>query len=303
MGLLVEQGTGRKFTLGARCILGRHPGCDLRIDDPRASSEHASVRWTGDSWELRDLGSRNGTYLGGRRLQAAERVALAEGLSFTLGGVDVGFTLVDGSPPVACARNAKGDVVRTAKDGLLVLPDDARPWVSIFQDIMGNWVAESDEATLPVADHEVLVVGGDAWTLELPGAVSTTWESRLVLPTLETIQLRLGVSRDEEHVEVTVIHEDKATTLPPRSHHYLLVVLARARLGDRDLQPERRGWVTREALCKMLGTDANRLNVDIYRARKQLGSLGVLGAVDLILRRPSTAEVRLGTDRVEIVSL
>src|SRR5262245_8052373 len=111
MGLLLERETRHRFTLGPRCILGRHPACDLRIDDPRASGEHASVRWTGEQWELRDLGSRNGTFVAGRRLWASERVVLVEGLSFTLGSLEGGFTFVDGSPPVAFARHTKSGLV------------------------------------------------------------------------------------------------------------------------------------------------------------------------------------------------
>jgi pSer/pThr/pTyr-binding forkhead associated (FHA) protein len=301
MGQLVESGTDRRFTLSPRCIIGRHPACDVRIDNPRASGEHASIRWTGDRWELRDLGSRNGTFVGGRRLSAAERVTLVKGVSFMLGGLDITFTLEDGSAPGACARHMKSGILRTASGGVLVLPDDERPLVSIFDDGLGRWVAESDEATRAISNHEPLVVDGDVWTVELPGAVGATWEGSPLSPTLETIRLRIAVSSNEEHVEVKVIDQGKETELPTRSFHYLLAVLARTRLGDKEASPAERGWVDRDALCKMLGVDAARLNVDIFRVRKQLGALGIHGAADLIERR-STA-VRIGTDRVEVVPL
>ena len=71
MGLLKQVETDQEISIRARCLIGRHPGCDLRLDDPRVSSEHSSVHWTGERWEIRDLGSRNGTTVDGNRLPAA----------------------------------------------------------------------------------------------------------------------------------------------------------------------------------------------------------------------------------------
>ncbi|HEY6066193.1 MAG TPA: GAF domain-containing protein [Thermoanaerobaculia bacterium] len=46
---------------------GRDPGAnDFVIDDPRVSACHARVEWTGRGWTLRDLDSKNGTFVAGR---------------------------------------------------------------------------------------------------------------------------------------------------------------------------------------------------------------------------------------------
>ncbi|MFT3771199.1 MAG: hypothetical protein QM820_37770 [Minicystis sp.] len=108
------------------------------------------------------------------------------------------------------------------------------------------------------------------------------------------------MSRDEEHVDVTVIHEGRETALAPRAYHYLLVTLARARLDDRDAPPAERGWVDREALCRMLATDRVRLNNDVFRLRKQLAALGIHGAADIIARRADAGQLRLGIERVDV---
>src|SRR5262245_3389050 len=73
VGILQELATGARITLGPRCLLGRHAACDMSRPDPRLSGEHAVVRWVDDRWEVRDLGSRNGTFLTGRRLAPGER--------------------------------------------------------------------------------------------------------------------------------------------------------------------------------------------------------------------------------------
>src|SRR5262245_51221867 len=45
--------------------IGRGPECDVVLDDPAASSKHASIRWDGKSGVLQELGSSNGTFLNG----------------------------------------------------------------------------------------------------------------------------------------------------------------------------------------------------------------------------------------------
>jgi FHA domain len=301
VGVLKQTGVDRSFSLGSRCLFGRHPACDLRVDNPRVSGEHASLHWTGDRWELRDLGSRNGTFVDGRRLAAGERTTLARGATFTLGGEDA-FHLEDAAPPVASARHAKSFRLRTAAEGLLVLPDDDQPEVSIFEDTTGRWVAEDADGARLVADRELVIVDGEGWVLDLPSAAGATSEVSSVLP-LETLSLRFAVSRDEEHVEVTVVEEGRSTLLPSRSHQYLLLTLARALLEDSEPSAAERGWVDRERLCRMLATDPRKLNVDVFRVRKQLSECGVRGATRIIARRPGTGQLRLGTDRVEVTRL
>jgi hypothetical protein len=274
----------------------------VQVDDPEVSGEHASLHWMGDRWELRDLGSRNGTFLDGRRLGTGERVGLQEGAVFSLGGPSAGFTLVHASAPLARARSADGRV-REAAAGQMVLPDDDHPLASVFEDASGHWVAELVDEARPVKDHDVVVVDGARWTLELPEPLGETLLQEIAAPTIETIDLRLGVSRDEEDVVVTVVHSGRETRLPSRTAHYLLVVLARARLADREAPERDRGWVERQDLCRMLRADANKLGVDIFRIRKQLGDLGIRGAADIVSRRAGTGQVRLGVERVEIYTL
>ncbi|MFY0570842.1 hypothetical protein ACN28E_44390 [Archangium lansingense] len=61
--------------------------------------------------------------------------------------------------------------------------------------------------------------------------------------TLGTVHLKIGVSRDEEHVVVTVEHQGPQYDLAPRSHYYLLATVARIRLKESALPESERGWV------------------------------------------------------------
>jgi diguanylate cyclase (GGDEF)-like protein len=54
------------------CVIGRHPSCQVIIDDPSVSRRHARVYLqNGELW-LQDLGSRNGTFIDGRHLEAKQ---------------------------------------------------------------------------------------------------------------------------------------------------------------------------------------------------------------------------------------
>ncbi len=302
VGILKQLQTEQRFTLGPRCLVGRHAACDLRFDDLRVSGEHAVLRWIDGCWELRDLGSRNGTFIGGRRLKPGERVALATGEVVAIGSAASSFTLVDGGGPMPGARLRSSGAHRSAADHVLVLPSEERPTVTVYEDSAGRWVAEREERLDVVQDHDIIIVDGEPWVLELPTGLRATWETSAGL-TIELVGLRIAASRDEEHVEVTVTHDAGAFRLLPRSYHYLLLVLARLFLEDTQASPAERGWVSREALCQMLAIDPLKLNVDICRLRKQLGEAGVHGAAGIVARRPVTGQIRIGISRLEVTSL
>jgi hypothetical protein len=67
-----------RMAADARIRFGRHPECEVSFDAHRdidASSRHAEMRRTGDSWVLVDVGSSNGTFVDGRRITELAVVA------------------------------------------------------------------------------------------------------------------------------------------------------------------------------------------------------------------------------------
>lgn len=71
--LVVRRGSN----LGARFLLdedstvaGRHPDVDIFLDDVTVSRRHAEFAREGSRFRVRDLGSLNGTYVDGRRIEA-----------------------------------------------------------------------------------------------------------------------------------------------------------------------------------------------------------------------------------------
>ena len=72
--LVVRRGpdTGARFLLDAdRTTAGRHPDADIFLDDVTVSRRHTEFLRHGTSFEIRDLGSLNGTYFAGVRIDTA----------------------------------------------------------------------------------------------------------------------------------------------------------------------------------------------------------------------------------------
>ena len=56
---------------GAPLVVGRAPTSDLPVFDPTISRRHAEVECDDDGVALRDLGSSNGTFVNGARVESA----------------------------------------------------------------------------------------------------------------------------------------------------------------------------------------------------------------------------------------
>jgi two-component system, NtrC family, response regulator AtoC len=68
--------------------IGREDTCEIFVDDPSVSRRHAVLRLDG-SPTIEDLGSRNGTKVGHRRLAPGERVPIGVGTLLVLGSASV----------------------------------------------------------------------------------------------------------------------------------------------------------------------------------------------------------------------
>jgi len=71
-----------RLLTGARLVLGRAETAELRIESAAVSRHHAELTRQGPVFAIRDLESRNGTFLNGRRIQHG---ALSEGDVLRLG--------------------------------------------------------------------------------------------------------------------------------------------------------------------------------------------------------------------------
>ncbi len=93
--LLVKNGNQKVFPLpGHVTVVGRRKNCDLRIPLESVSRRHCQFNIEDKILKLRDLGSRNGTFLNGKRI---EEQTLKPGDSIKIGPV-VFAMQIDGQP-------------------------------------------------------------------------------------------------------------------------------------------------------------------------------------------------------------
>src|SRR4051812_9296273 len=86
-----------------RCAIGSHPSNDLVLDDSTVSRFHCELAISGASVRVRDLGSRNGTYLGDVQLTDA---LVPGGTVLRLGNSEIRIDVEDGQTELATSDRA-----------------------------------------------------------------------------------------------------------------------------------------------------------------------------------------------------
>lgn len=284
-------------------LVGRAPDSALRLDDGSVSWRHASLRWTGRGWELQDLGSLNGTFLNGQRVEVGARVLLRVGARLRFGQETREWVMSDADPPQAAAIALDDGSRVKPHDGLIVLPSGEEPELSIYRQTDGSWIAEAADRVWQLERDEIVLAGTRRFRFEPGAAVYATSASPQHLPTPAAVALEFVVSRNEEQVDLTIVHHGKRTSLRPRAHTYLLLTLARLRRKDQEeaaLPASSHGWIEQSVLLKMLATTPAQLALDIYRARRQFSDAGVVDSAQLVERRASSRELRLGVETIHV---
>ncbi len=291
------------MALSAHALVGRSSACSVRLEEARASAEHARIEYREGGWTVRDLGSRNGTFVNGTRLERGGAQPLSVNDKLVFGDHGVTWVLLDLSPPVALARHLRTGAILPATSGLLALPSSEEPTVCVVEAEDGQWAVESDGTARLAMDGEVLTAKDEAFVLHLPTALPITVQEDVSDSSMEPYEIGIRVSTDEEAVEVSLRRKEGLQVLSPRSHHYTLLTLARLRLRDSkagDLAESQRGWVSVDELCRMLHMDEVKLNVEIYRIRREMAAVGLSSAAQVVERRRGSRQLRLGTERLHI---
>jgi phosphoserine phosphatase RsbU/P len=126
-------GTSKIYQLGAdRVTLGRTAANDLCFtDDPGLSRQHLEFDIKENAWLVRDLGSRNGTYVNGKQitgehaLHPGDRIAAGHlMIEFRIGDSDTGHTVHFVEPTAASTHAA---TIETDLAGALVEPAVTSP--------------------------------------------------------------------------------------------------------------------------------------------------------------------------------
>jgi hypothetical protein len=87
---LIPSGDGPAVPLTREVtLIGRAPGCDIRLEAPGLAERHAEVRQEGGRFVIYDLGSATGVWVNGRRVVQAN--LLKDGFVVSLSGIEYVF--------------------------------------------------------------------------------------------------------------------------------------------------------------------------------------------------------------------
>src|SRR5579859_979439 len=88
---------GKAFELSAaEVLIGRQTGVQIRLEGQKVSRRHARVVRQGGDLRIEDLGSANGTFLNGKRLQAPAALRMQDEIG--IGSYVLRFESADGPP-------------------------------------------------------------------------------------------------------------------------------------------------------------------------------------------------------------
>jgi len=301
MAILQRHAASERHSLGSRFLIGRSRLSHLRLDAAEVSSEHACIYFNGRGrWEVRDLGSRNGTTLNGKPLISGRGALLATGDELCFGDAAERWILADDAPPGPIAREPGTSRFLSAEQGVLWLDDTDDNGVCVYL-CEQTWVLEERGGQRVVEDGLVVTVAGRQWSLELPSIVGSEGRTSTVPAVHESaLRFRFRVSQDQEQVHLHVEDAGRTVDLGVRAHHELLLTLARLRRQDesRGTNECEAGWVYSDQLATMLALDPEHAYVMVFRARQHLRQEGI-EASRLIERRPASHQVRFGYRHVE----
>jgi hypothetical protein len=118
--LTVRKGpkVGESFLLETISLtIGRDPVSDVVLNDPEVSRQHARFSQTETGYQVQDLGSTNGTFVNGQRLEA-EPVDLEPGFTISMGsGVTLIYDIVPTGDAMAATmvdQSGLGELVQKA---------------------------------------------------------------------------------------------------------------------------------------------------------------------------------------------
>src|SRR5262249_40370268 len=139
------------------------------------------------------------------------------------------WSLVDASAPGTMLTPLDGGPPLVTFGRVFPVPSEQDPEVVLFTTADGKWMIERpNEALASVMNGHLIELAGRTWRFSCPEVTARTAaadEAREV----RGLRLHIGVSRDEEHVELKVEAWGRTHDLGARAHNDLLLTLARER--------------------------------------------------------------------------
>lgn len=309
MAYLLDVAAENYFPLAPHHTFGRlATSVDTAINRPYVSKLHAAIEWNGTHWRIKNLGL-NGTWVNGASIAQGDSLDLNihDEIHFAE-QTDPGFKVINLAPPAdmlwpLTTSPAQLEPIYLSRYHLL--PDAEQPELALFyNEPSQQWY---QEALLQQSEHEQPELNNG----DLVQFNNSHWQfvrAQIYGPTeiksshhINDYEFIFNMSLDEETTQLELRHQQRLD-LAVRTHHYLLLQLARHRAEDanRGLDGKSQGWVYADQLAAELGVDSTHMNIQIFRARKQLADClpDARGQQGLLERRGG--KIRFGCDKFKI---
>jgi hypothetical protein len=274
VAILQEEITKNSLYLRALHIWGRNLSkVDTVLDSSDASQIHASIRWTGQIWELTDH-SRNGILMNGNRLLSKSKTTLALGqkIQFSLGS-NLVWQVVNLDPPCPMLiPMPQQEPVILLRD-FHFLPDASCADASVYLAPGGQWIWEDETGNRILHDGDVITLRDQTWKFSQSQEITVTMDIGIAgQPQADNVLFDFNVSQNEEHIYLSLADTATPIDLGERTHHYCLLTLARRRHDDaaRGIDGASQGWIAIDELSRMLGLEPTHINTQLFRARSQI---------------------------------
>ena len=148
-------------------VVGREDGADVVIDNASVSRRHAEIRLGDNGWEVVDLGSSNGTFIRGTKIQGPQTLGLGDEIGFGKFSIVFGKALGEGEHPsqaAAAAPRARQPTVTRSEGTMHINPHEVR---ELLKDADRKkrahftWQSGGRSGTHYLADEPAVLVGTD----------------------------------------------------------------------------------------------------------------------------------------------
>lgn len=286
---------------------------------PEVSNVHAVISWrwheekNSYAWFIKE-DSTNGSWLEKKKLAPNQDVPLASGQVLALSSSDNPLLqILDISPPQPLLVNTSHELVLDLKAYNLV-PTETPEWVLWKDSDEQQWrikpysvetITQNNKGA-PLAHGEIVPCKLQQWRAFLPVVVTPTTALARRINSLRQVNIVLRVSRDEEHVDVSLGSDGEQISLGEKAYFGLLVYLVRKKMADANhaqagqiqntknaLSLAEQGWVNNELIQRELGLSESHLNIHVHRLRECFAA-----ELDCIIEQEYLIERRRGAMRV-----
>ncbi len=314
MAYLFDVAAQAYFPLAPHHTFGRlGSAVDTHLDKPYVSKLHAAIEWNSRHWRIKNLGL-NGTWVNGIALEQgnSQELNLNDVIHFAK-LTDAGFQVMDLTPPADMLwpldlTHIEGIIQPLYLTHYHLLPDAHLPELALYYDEQDQqWYLETinDEQEphrRPLHSGDKVQINNMPWKFMRAQIYGPTEAHSHPLQKLNDLEFVFNLSLDEETTQLELHLHQQTIDLAVRSHHYLLLQLARHRAKDaaKGLDDKSQGWIYADQLGSELGLDATHMNIHIFRLRKQLADSlpNMLGQQYLLERRGG--KIRFGCEKFKI---